>query len=440
VSRFGFVLYTAFMCSWFLHLPARFTPLGAIRADLLLMCALAGLSIVALQDMRSGADRSVRRSIWILVLYAAISIPLVEWPGSVLRAGFPEFLKAFVFYWFTVVFVTSPRRLVIALAVFVGCQTFRVLEPLYLHVTEGYWGSMASMAGWESMDRLSGAPFDVVNPNGLAYIVLTVLPFLHYLTAGKPAGRLLYVSLLPALIYTLLLTGSRSGLVGLAGVGVLLWFRSKHKVVLATLVVTAGVLIAPYLSADLSDRYRSIFDGDTKNAETAKGRMDNLRDDLQVAMRRPLFGHGLGTSREANANFGSHDQPSHNLYVEAAQEIGSIGLVLFLIFAGSMLRALRRCVLFLRSRPEAPSVLQTLVPALEVWAGMNLLFSFASYGLSGYEWYLAAGLTEVAVTLAEPAQPVRQPAASAPAPAPGVWLPREPLRPAATAAVTGMVS
>src|SRR5688572_28952205 len=127
------------MCSWFLHLPARFTPLGAMRADLLLVCVLGVLGVWASQDAKDAGDKSVRRSLWILVFYAAISIPLVEWPGSVVRAGFPEFLKAFVFYWFTVVFVTSPRRLKAALAVFVGCQIFRALEPLYLHLTEGYW-------------------------------------------------------------------------------------------------------------------------------------------------------------------------------------------------------------------------------------------------------------------------------------------------------------
>jgi hypothetical protein len=39
------------------------------------------------------------------------------------------------------------------------------------------------------------------------------------------------------------------------------------------------------------------------------------------------------------------------------------------------------------------------VPALQVLIGMNLLFSFASYGLSMYDWYLMAGLTEVLVRL-----------------------------------------
>ena len=30
------------------------------------------------------------------------------------------------------------------------------------------------------MERLSGAPYDIVNPNGLAFIIVSVLPFYYY--------------------------------------------------------------------------------------------------------------------------------------------------------------------------------------------------------------------------------------------------------------------
>src|ERR1700752_2810016 len=109
--------------------------------------------------------------------------------------------------------------------VFLCCQTFRVLEPVYLHVTIGYWGSSAHVSAWEAFDRLSGAPSDTVNPNGLAAIVLTIIPLLHYLTAGKVLGRLTYVSVLPMLLWALVLTASRSGMVGLAGILGLVWLK-----------------------------------------------------------------------------------------------------------------------------------------------------------------------------------------------------------------------
>ena len=175
------------MCSWFLHLPTRITALGLVRADLLLVCVIFMLALLGLagQGPQTPSERRTRKMLWVLVLYAAVTIPLVEWPGSVLKIGFPQFFKAFVFFYFTVTLVNSPRRLTWLLVVFLACQMVRVVEPVYLNMTEGYWGSTASMSGEESMDRLSGAPTDVVNPNGFAFVILTVIPFLHFLTARR---------------------------------------------------------------------------------------------------------------------------------------------------------------------------------------------------------------------------------------------------------------
>ncbi len=110
--------------------------------------------------------------------------------------------------------------------------------------------------------------------------------------------------------------------------------------------------------------------------------MAGMQMNLQVALRRPLFGYGLGTSSEANFNYGNTVLPAHNLYLEVAQELGFLGLALYMTFIGSVLIGLRRAAAALR-RSQAPlAILTRLVPALQVFVGMNLLFSFASYGLS----------------------------------------------------------
>jgi O-antigen ligase len=423
-STAGFALYLVFICSWFLHLTARISVLGALRADLLLVCVLMALGLSMSRDATADTgDVRVRRALWLLTAYCAVTIPFVEWPGSVVSAGFPNYFKAFVFYWFTTLFVTSDKRLRLLIIVFVACQTFRVLEPLYLHYTEGYWGSSASMADWESMDRLAGAPFDVVNPNGLAFIIITVIPFLHYCTIGSKAARLLYFALLPALVQTLLLTGSRSGLLGLGAICALVWVKSRHKVLLTATLAAAVVIVIPQLDANLADRYLSIVSDQTKNAGTSNERYAVVAADYEVAMRRPVFGHGLGTSREANANFGIHDQPSHNLYVEILEELGYCGLIVFLAFIGSLIAGGRRAARCLREAPNASAIVRHVVPALYVWLGMNLLFSWASFGLSGYEWYLTAGLTDVTVRLAMQTVHAREQSAAPVAARPAHWVP-----------------
>lgn len=399
----GLKLYLLFMVSWFLHVPARISILGSLRIDLLLVLVLV---VLAASQPRGDPTPGNATGKWlkVLIVYAILSIPLVEWPGSVVKTGLPNFIKAAVFYYFTFAFVKTEidlRRLVV---VFVGCQTFRFLEPLYLHLTDGYWGSMASMAGWEYLERLSGAPSDVVNPNGLAWIVCTALPFLYFSMGLSWRHRVAGLILIPAALYVLFLTGSRSGVIGLGVIVLGIVLKAKRRVALLVTIAVVAVLALPMLSSDLQDRYLSIVGMGEKNAGTADERMEGMEAQIEVALRRPLFGYGLGTSPEANANYVSSGpyvgaaMPAHNLYVEIAQELGLVGLAIFLVFMKSIysgFAAGRRNM----DASRSGLFLSRLVDALQVWLAMNFVFSFASFGLSSFDWYLFGGVSVVIARL-----------------------------------------
>jgi putative inorganic carbon (hco3(-)) transporter len=405
LRKTAFRLYIVFVVSWFLHMGARVPILGTLRFDLLLVCAI-GVLLVKSEGKEPALDSGdkkgtkrhdsrIRALILTLLVYSVATLPFVQWPGTVLNAGLPDYVKALVFYFFTARLITNPKRLATFLVTFVATMTFRVLEPVYLHVTTGYWGSFATMAGSEYLDRLSGSPFDVINPNGLAFVVLTVVPFFHYLGPLTVAGSVLYLATLPILIWALLLTGSRSGLLGFGVVILSIWWKSPRKVLFAVMVGVTILVVVPLMPPDLADRYLSITSSSTKNSETAEGRFSGLREDLRVAMRRPFFGHGLGTSLEANANFGAEDMPSHNLYLETAQELGFFGVIILIALLVSIVVNLRRSMEALKAAKNAGPLLLRLTDAVQVWLAMNILFSFASYGLRSYEWYLAAGLSDV---------------------------------------------
>jgi len=402
----GRSLYLVFVASWFLHLAQRIPVLGTIRFDLLLCIVLAGLAVASRSHDRAPAtetDKLLRT----LILYVLVTLPFVEWPGSVIRSGIPEFVKAVVFYYFTVLFVRSEKDLKQLLLVFLACQTFRVLEPLYLHLTQGYWGSAASMSNWEFMNRLSGSPDDVINPNGLAAVVCTVVLFLYFLARTSRLATFAFWCLAPACLYALALTGSRSGFLTMAMIFVGILVKSDKRV----LVGTAGVLIAivgfRFLSADQQDRYLSTFGLGERNRATAEQRVDSIEADFEVALRKPIVGHGLGTSKEANANYGTSYALSHNLYVEVLQELGFVGLAIFLLFLKSIFAASLEVK---RAYAGAASgrFLPCLIDALQVWLWANLIFSFASYGLTMYDWYLQGGLLVVVRRLA--AAPTASPA------------------------------
>lgn len=394
-SNKGLCIYLAFILSWFLHMGLRVPPLGAARIDLMLVGILTILAVLSRDEGQSDRGRNTANVLRVLIVYAILTLPFVEWPGSVIGTGIPEFVKAVVFFYFTVAFVKTEADLRKFVYIFIVCQLWRILEPLYLHVTVGYWGSFASMNDWEYLDRLSGAPSDVVNPNGLAFIICTVLPFLYFLGGLSRINRLIMVVITPLCLHALILTGSRTGILGLLVIFLGFFLKSKRKLVLGVAGVSIVVLGFPLLNPDTQDRYLSIFGKGEKNEASAEGRIEGVKGNFAVALRRPLFGHGLGTSREANANFGGEDKIAHNLYAEVAQELGGVGLIIFLIFLKSVYTGFDECKRAAnRSGGGSPFLIRT-VDAMQVWLWLNLLFSFASYGLASYEWYLLGGLSVV---------------------------------------------
>jgi putative inorganic carbon (hco3(-)) transporter len=392
-------VYLLFVVSWFLHLPSRVPFLGTMRFDFVLIGILCVFAVVG-RDKDGPPASHTDKLLLVLIAYCVLTIPFVEWPGSVVKSGLPNFIRAIVFYFFTISFVKTERDVKSLIVVFLSCQSWRIIEPLYLNITEGYWGDVASMGPMEALDRLSGAPHDVVNPNGLAFIICTIFPLLYYVCGASWKYRLVWAFLTPPLLYALALTGSRSGVVALAAAFAAILAKSKNRMILG--IIGALVVVVGYsaLAPDMKDRYLSIFGEGEKNRATFEGRVEGVKGDFQVVLRRPVFGHGLGTSREANANFRGNDQLSHNLYTEVGQELGLGGLFIFLLFMGSITTNFIQASK-LYSTKETVAFSRRVVDGMQVWLVMNIMSSFASYGLHNYEWYLFGGLSVVMRNLSE---------------------------------------
>ena len=99
----GYRLYLLFIGSWLLHLPARVPILGHVRFDLLLVLILIILIILESRDQEIKVkQKDTDKSLKIMIVYIFLTIPFVQWPGSVIFWGLPNFIKAVVFYYFTI--------------------------------------------------------------------------------------------------------------------------------------------------------------------------------------------------------------------------------------------------------------------------------------------------------------------------------------------------
>ena len=402
MESIGFKLFIVFMVSWFIHLPARIPLLGAVRFDLLLVFTLGVLTILWAQKGREQlfAKSQTGKYLAIVFIYAILTIPFAMWPGSVIKSGLPNFIKAVVFYYFTVAFITSEKRVKIIILVFVACQTFRVLEPLYLHMTKGYWGSKAfwDMSG-EYINRLSGAPHDFINPNGLAYIIVSIIPFYYFLSFTSLKWKIASFPMIPLMIYAMILTGSRSGLIALFVISIFILFKSKRKILISAILALAVIIFITQLKPEQIDRFLSIVDSSSKNYTTFQDRIGGVKEAFDIALERPIFGHGLGTSLEASWNVGGITVMAHNLYAEISQEIGVLGLIIFLLFMKSIVKSYLQINKAMRKSYERSRLLYKVADALQVYLVMNIVFSLASYGLSGYAWYFLAGFSVVLIRL-----------------------------------------
>jgi O-antigen ligase len=401
----GFYVYMIFLLSFFLHMPARIQVLAEIRFDLLLMITTLFFVIVD-RVPKGGEPDKISKYLYILFTYIIISLPFVKWPGSVINKNLLLYTKAVVFFFFTANVIRTRKDLKVFMTVFILCQVFRVFEPVWLHITTGYWGSATDMGGQIILARLSGSPADVVNPNGLAWVIVSTIPFLFFLTKRKPfIIRMLIYAVLLIFMYALQLTQSRSGLIGLVVViGGIIW-KSKNKVIWIALTVLTAAIIFARLDPLSQDRYLSIYRDDVKGAGTAQARVVGWGSGLKAVFNKPIVGHGLGTSLEVSANVIGRYVYEHNLYLEVLQEIGIIGFAIFMMYLKSIIKSF----FIVRKRifqeiSSSKAFLIDMVEALQVWVVLTLTFSMASYGLNEYTWYLFGGISVVLLRLTEKSQ------------------------------------
>jgi len=397
VNSFVFWLYIYFVIDFFLHLPARIPGYGVIRPTLLLVVVLTILLISQKDKFAGIGDDPIFKKIKLLIFYVIITLPLVTWPGSVLINNIPVFVKAIVFFFFTVFIVDTERRLKMFLFVFIACQIFRVLEPLYMHITDGYWGSKTYLGYGEFASRLSGSPADIVNSNGLGFVIVTIIPYLYYLAwrSSSKVLKLLSFGIAPLLVYALVLTMSRGAFIALLVVLWMIFKESRHKLFLIVVLCIGFFGIWSTLSDNHKDRYLSLVSSDAKQSATVDGRLQGMINEFGVVFERPLIGHGLGTSKEAKTHAGVGWKISHNLYIEVLLEIGSIGMVIFFLFLKSIYNKFKENLVLMQSypSPDEGAFAARLNTALTAVFWMYVVYSINYFGLSTYYWYMFAGLT-----------------------------------------------
>lgn len=265
---------------------------------------------------------------WLFVSQAASLAPDVS------AIPFDNFWKVMLFVTLCAVATTDRLRFTALLWVLVMVMGFYGAKGgLYTILTFGqgmYFGMPNTLLG---------------DNNHMGIALATSLP-LFLFVAGHATHRWVKLGtwgVFALTVIAVLGTYSRGAFISLLVFGVLMWWTSRHKLVigLAALIVGAGVLtLAP---TEWTERMESISEAGEDSSFT--GRVDAWVINTKLAVANPVTGAGLRTSYEEDiAATVSTREPraAHSIYFEVLGGTGFVGLFLFLgLYASGVLAAFR---------------------------------------------------------------------------------------------------
>lgn len=169
----------------------------------------------------------------------------------------------------------------------------------------------------------------------------------------------LWLLAIPVLGNGVLLTESRGGILGVAASLAYITYRSRHRITMAAVNTAACTVAFMFFTGDaLKDRYTTIsnYDEDT----SALSRLNSWKVGLQMAQNRPFTGVGLENFVPAfydhtewrpefrvrrtgelalvyDADFEIYSpHQAHNMWVQRAGEAGATGLIILILYVGSV--------------------------------------------------------------------------------------------------------
>ncbi len=283
----------------------------------------------------------------------------------------------------------------------------------------GVKGGLFVLATAGSYQVLGPYPSLMADNNGIALAMVMALPLLHHLyETSRPFW--LRAALLAAAGLTVLAilgTWSRGGLVALAAMGLVLWWRSQAKLPLAILGVTAAAALAMVLPEAWYEKMATIRDYESD--DSAQLRFTAWAYAIDVARLHPWLGGGFRVFvlNEIRHGAGGHSDylNAHSIYFEVLGELGFTGLALFLAILGGALVTAGRLRRLARTHPDRRE-LASLGAAVQVslvgYAVGGALLNMAFFEL----FYHLLAILIVADRLAREPAAAPAPAAAAPAP------------------------
>jgi len=293
-----------------------------------LVCALA---------TRQTAKMSLHLTLVIWFAFHALVSALLSKHSDYCMSYWVDFLKTVTIAYLIVALATTPERLRTVLVV--------------MAVSLGFEGAKQ---GWLELIRNPGASNANSNPflgdnNGVAVGMLMLVPVFAALakTARKKWAAHFYRFMLLGVLYRAITTYSRGGFLALGALGILYWFRSRNKFMLALTLVVLVCAIAPVMPNEFWDRMRTIQNYQQVEDASALSRLHFWGVATAMAVANPVFGVGFNGYNPSydeydfsGGEYGSQ-RSVHSTWFAVLAEQGIVGFALYVTI---ILLAVYNCI------------------------------------------------------------------------------------------------
>jgi len=369
--------------------------LGVLTFGLLVLSQLYWQGRIAFDASRQ------TRHFYLLILAAFLSVPFAYWRIGAWM-GTMDFVKFLMFYLLVVHLVNTRAKL--RGFVYLQCA---MIGYLALDSTLNYLrGALLHAQG---IDRALGATSMADGPNELGATMACTIPLFVYFSFTKQLGRLrlVFMTGLALTIFTLMLTGSRSGLIGFMASMVFVWWKSRHRVILGAI----GVILAIGMFAALPEQYKGRYATITTSSldGSSQERLKVWTKGMEMFASRPITGVGIGCFGTANAAAFSGGAraswlESHSLYVQVPAEMGLVGIFAFFSFLLEFMRLNRRTERQMSKEKDNGWAFERALLTGMFGGFIALLFTgIFGHSLTRDTWYLysALGLATLRIYISE---------------------------------------
>jgi putative inorganic carbon (HCO3(-)) transporter len=266
-----------------------------------------------------------------LLCFSGLAFASVAWSMNpdVTRSTGLELLKLTAIYLTIINVITSSRRLVVMCGAAVLASIVTSIG-----VINWYYTGVDLVEGFRA--RWVGVFAD---PNHMAMNLGMVVPLAVAFLARKESGWLMRAlcGVAAALaVWSIVVSHSRGGFIGLS-VAMVVWaIREKRRiqaVVVGAVLVLGLVVFAPDSFWQRNETVTQFHED-----ASAMGRVHAWQVTSRISLDRPLLGVGAGAFRYAWPFYAPPEATqayvAHNIFLDVIGELGFVGLLLFLVFAG----------------------------------------------------------------------------------------------------------